>query len=36
VVTLNIAAETTELDLPALVVHGTHDASAPREPTGRR
>ncbi|MFF3148333.1 alpha/beta fold hydrolase [Streptomyces sp. NPDC057927] len=34
--TLNVAPELAKLDLPALVVHGTHDASAPLDLTGRR
>jgi len=36
VVILNVAPELAELDLPVLVVHGTHDASAPPDLTGRR
>lgn len=36
VVTLDLAPELAELDLPVLVVHGTHDASAPLDLTGRR
>ncbi|MFB7243617.1 alpha/beta hydrolase [Streptomyces populi] len=36
VVTLDVAPELAKLDLPALVVHGTHDESAPLELTGRR
>ncbi|WP_330309323.1 MULTISPECIES: alpha/beta hydrolase [unclassified Streptomyces] len=36
VVTLNVAPELAKLDLPVLVVHGTHDASAPLDLTGRR
>ncbi|MHA5047828.1 alpha/beta fold hydrolase [Streptomyces sp. SD15] len=35
-VTLNVAPELSKLDLPVLVVHGTHDTSAPLELTGRR
>jgi pimeloyl-ACP methyl ester carboxylesterase len=34
--TLNVAPDLAELDLPALVVHGTHDTSAPLDLTGRR
>ncbi|MDX6364318.1 MAG: non-heme chloroperoxidase [Streptomyces sp.] len=33
---LNVAPELAALDLPVLVVHGTHDTSAPLELTGRR
>ncbi|POX47161.1 alpha/beta hydrolase [Streptomyces sp. Ru71] len=33
---LNVAPEIAKLDLPVLVIHGTHDTSAPLEPTGRR
>ncbi|MEV0977131.1 alpha/beta hydrolase [Streptomyces sp. NPDC049915] len=33
---LNVAPEITKLDLPVLVIHGTHDTSAPLELTGRR
>ncbi|MFF6996787.1 alpha/beta fold hydrolase [Streptomyces sp. NPDC008313] len=33
---LDVAAELTKIDLPVLVVHGTHDTSAPLEVTGRR
>jgi len=36
VVTLDLASEMAELDLPVLVVHGSHDASAPLDLTGRR
>ncbi|MEU6478776.1 alpha/beta hydrolase [Streptomyces sp. NPDC047017] len=36
VVTVDVAPELPKLDLPVLVVHGTHDASAPFEATGRR
>ncbi|MFE4696453.1 alpha/beta fold hydrolase [Streptomyces sp. NPDC056738] len=36
VVTLDVAPELAAIDLPALVVHGTHDASAPLDLTGRR
>jgi non-heme chloroperoxidase len=36
VVTLNVAPELAKLDLPVLVVHGTHDTSAPLDLTGRR
>ncbi|MEU8980815.1 alpha/beta hydrolase [Streptomyces sp. NPDC048309] len=36
VAALNVAPELPKLDLPALVVHGTHDVSAPLELTGRR
>ncbi|MGQ4387739.1 alpha/beta fold hydrolase [Streptomyces sp. SAS_270] len=36
VVALNLAPELAKLDLPVLVVHGTHDASAPLGLTGRR
>jgi pimeloyl-ACP methyl ester carboxylesterase len=36
VVTLNVAPELAKLDLPVLVVHGTDDASAPLDLTGRR
>ncbi|WP_339133157.1 alpha/beta hydrolase [Streptomyces sp. f51] len=36
VVTLDVAPELALIDLPALVVHGTHDASAPLDLTGRR
>jgi len=34
--TLDMAPELPELDLPVLVVHGSHDTSAPLEATGRR
>jgi pimeloyl-ACP methyl ester carboxylesterase len=33
---LNVAPELAKIDLPVLVVHGTHDTSAPLELTGRR
>ncbi|MER5748705.1 alpha/beta hydrolase [Streptomyces sp. NPDC002088] len=33
---LNAVPELTKLDLPVLVVHGTHDVSAPFDLTGRR
>lgn len=33
---LNVAPEIAKLDLPVLVIHGTHDTSAPLEATGRR
>ncbi|MFD5585962.1 alpha/beta fold hydrolase [Streptomyces sp. NPDC058733] len=33
---LNVAPEVAKLDLPVLVIHGTHDTSAPLELTGRR
>ncbi|MEW2048884.1 alpha/beta hydrolase [Streptomyces sp. NBC_00377] len=33
---LDVAPELPALDLPVLVVHGTHDTSAPLELTGRR
>ena len=33
---LDLAAEMPKIDLPVLVVHGSHDASAPLELTGRR
>ncbi|MFF9315187.1 alpha/beta fold hydrolase [Streptomyces sp. NPDC014748] len=33
---VDVAAELPALDLPVLVVHGTHDTSAPLEVTGRR
>lgn len=36
VVTLNLAPELAGIDVPALVVHGTHDASAPIHLTGER
>ncbi|MET8245124.1 alpha/beta hydrolase [Streptomyces sp. NPDC005202] len=36
VVTVNVAPELPKLDLPVLVVHGTHDTSAPLDVTGRR
>lgn len=36
VATLDLAPELPKLDLPVLVVHGTHDTSAPLEVTGRR
>ncbi|WP_406836127.1 alpha/beta fold hydrolase [Streptomyces sp. AHU1] len=36
VAALDVAPELAKLDLPALVVHGTHDVSAPPELTGRR
>ncbi|MET7704072.1 alpha/beta hydrolase [Streptomyces sp. NPDC005485] len=36
VVTLNLAPDLGKLDLPVLVVHGSHDASAPLDLTGRR
>ncbi|MEU6808004.1 alpha/beta hydrolase [Streptomyces sp. NPDC046831] len=35
-VTLDVAGELPKLDLPVLVVHGTHDTSAVLETTGRR
>ncbi|MCX4885747.1 alpha/beta fold hydrolase [Streptomyces sp. NBC_00847] len=36
VAVVDVAPELPGLDLPALVVHGTHDASAPLELTGQR
>ncbi|MCX4977756.1 alpha/beta fold hydrolase [Streptomyces sp. NBC_00620] len=36
VATLDVAPELPKLGLPVLVVHGTHDTSAPLELTGRR
>ncbi|WP_328378107.1 alpha/beta hydrolase [Streptomyces sp. NBC_01020] len=36
VVTLDLAPEMSAIDVPALVVHGTHDASTPLDLTGRR
>ncbi|WP_328537414.1 alpha/beta fold hydrolase [Streptomyces sp. NBC_00344] len=33
---LNLVPEMAKIDVPALVVHGTHDVSAPIELTGRR
>ncbi|MEU5432372.1 alpha/beta hydrolase [Streptomyces sp. NPDC020719] len=36
VVTLNVAPELAKIDVPVLVVHGTHDASAPIALTGER
>ncbi|MER6981096.1 alpha/beta fold hydrolase [Streptomyces carpinensis] len=33
---VNVAPEMPKLDLPVLVVHGTHDTSAPLSVTGRR
>ncbi|MET8101393.1 alpha/beta hydrolase [Streptomyces sp. NPDC005236] len=36
VLTLDVAPELAKIDLPVLVVHGTHDVSAPLELTGRR
>ncbi|MYW66976.1 alpha/beta fold hydrolase [Streptomyces sp. SID8379] len=33
---LDVTAELKDIDVPALVVHGTHDMSAPVELTGRR
>ncbi|MEU0034181.1 alpha/beta hydrolase [Streptomyces sp. NPDC006333] len=36
VATLDLAPELPKIDLPVLVVHGTHDTSAPLAPTGRR
>ncbi|MBO1332917.1 alpha/beta fold hydrolase [Streptomyces sp. VRA16 Mangrove soil] len=33
---LDVAAELKDIDVPALVVHGTHDESAPLDLTGRR
>jgi len=35
-VTVDVARELAGLDLPVLVLHGTHDVSAPLEMTGRR
>lgn len=36
VVTLNVAPELAKIDVPVLVVHGTHDVSAPLALTGER
>ncbi|MFE2133492.1 alpha/beta fold hydrolase, partial [Streptomyces sp. NPDC059466] len=36
VATLDLTLDLPEIDLPVLVVHGTHDTSAPLAPTGRR
>ncbi|WP_329396333.1 alpha/beta hydrolase [Streptomyces melanogenes] len=36
IVTLNLAPELTKIDVPVLVVHGTHDVSAPIALTGER
>ncbi len=36
VATLDLTLELPKIDLPVLVVHGTHDTSAPLAPTGRR
>ncbi|MGW3116564.1 alpha/beta fold hydrolase [Streptomyces sp. NPDC001107] len=36
IVTLDVAPELAKLEPPLLVVHGTHDVSAPLETTGRR
>ncbi|MFF4214025.1 alpha/beta fold hydrolase [Streptomyces sp. NPDC001796] len=36
VVTVDVAPELAKLDLPVLVLHGTHDVSAPLDITGRR
>ncbi|MEV0089920.1 alpha/beta hydrolase [Streptomyces sp. NPDC050738] len=36
IVTLNVAPELAKITIPALVVHGTDDASAPIDLTGRR
>ena len=36
IVTLDVAPELAKLEVPLLVVHGTHDVSAPLETTGRR
>ncbi|MGW7378193.1 alpha/beta fold hydrolase [Streptomyces sp. NPDC054794] len=36
VTTLDVTAEVPKLDLPVLVLHGTHDTSAPLELTGAR
>ncbi|MFJ4927202.1 alpha/beta fold hydrolase [Streptomyces sp. NPDC088736] len=36
VATLDLTLELPKIDVPVLVVHGTHDTSAPLGPTGRR
>ncbi|MET7478448.1 alpha/beta hydrolase [Streptomyces sp. NPDC005648] len=36
VATVDLTSEVAKLDVPVLVVHGTHDVSAPLETTGRR